>query len=475
MAVNDILDIGRQGLTTHQRALQTTASNIANANTPGYTRRKAVIETVPGTVSNGVQIGGGVEVTKVVRIHDEFVEKQLVDESHSLGGAKAKSEGLLRAENMVARDGQALGELINKFYSDVRDLSVNPETSTLRNIVSSSARAVADGFRNMNDGIETLQREIDLRIGDTLSQVNSATKQIASLNEAIQQAEARGDTPNELYDKRDLAVRNLAQKINFNTTTDQLGQVSVICSGTVLVQGNESHSLYALKTPETDQKGPGGLDIFVSTKGGGRAITGQVNDGELGGMLYVRDGVLNPARTHLDSIAYQMATSVNGLHRQGVGLDGQGGRDLFREPLEVKGAANAFDLSDDIRVNHEAIASGFAADSPGDNRLAIQIADLQNEKGIPAMNLGASEGHTVNESLNSLVGDVGIHAQRENSFMTQQRAVVEQLENYRESFSGVSLEEEAVNMIQYQTVFNASAKAMKVGEELFETILSLKR
>lgn len=475
MAVNDILDIGRQGLTTNQRALQTTSSNIANANTPGYTRRKVVLQTVNGGNSHGVQVGGGVEVAKVVRIHDAFVEKQLVDESHALGGGRAKAENLYRVENLVARDGQALGELINKFYSDVRDLSTNPETSTLRNIVASSAKSVSEGFKNLNDSLEGMQRDIDLRVGDTIGQVNTETKKIAILNEGILAAEQRGEIPNDLYDQRDMAVRNLSQKIDFQTTSDQLGQVTIITGGTVLVQGNESHSLYALKTPETDTKAPGSLDIFVTNKGVGRAITGQIKDGELGGMLYVRDAVVNPAREHLDRIAYQMATSVNEVHRLGTGKDGGSGRNMFAEPLSVRGAANSFDIADDIRVNHELIAAGYDADGPGDNRVALQIADLQGVKGLQTTLLGAEESHTVNESLNSLVGNVGVHAQRESSFYSQQRAVVDQLNNYREGISGVSLEEEAVNMIQYQTVFNASAKAMKVGEELFDTILSLKR
>lgn len=475
MAVNDILDIGRQGITSNQRALQTTAGNIANANTPGYTRRRAVMETLNGNIAHGIQIGGGVECKKVVRIHDAFVEKQIVDESHALGGARAKSEGLRRVENSVAKDGEALNEMVNKFFNDMRDLSVNPETSTMRNIVQSSAQGLADGFRTMNDSLEGLRHDLDLRIGDNLGQINTMTKQIASLNDTIVQAESRNEIPNDLYDKRDLLMRDLSTKLDFQTATDQRGQVMIIAGGSTLVQGNDSFDLFALRTPETPDKAAGSLDVFVSNKGGGRQVTTGIKDGELGGMLFVRDQVINPALRHLDKVAYQVATSVNSVHREGVGLDGVGNRNLFNEPINETGAAAFFALSSDVKSNHETIAAGLEGDSPGDNRIALKISQLQNDKVLETTNLGSAEHHTINESINSLVGGVGVHAQREGSMFQHQQSVVDQLNNYREAISGVSLEEEAINMIQYQTVFNASAKAMKVGEELFDTILSLKR
>ncbi|MFM8269697.1 MAG: flagellar basal body rod C-terminal domain-containing protein, partial [Pseudomonadota bacterium] len=102
------------------------------------------------------------------------------------------------------------------------------------------------------------------------------------------------------------------------------------------------------------------------------------------------------------------------------------------------------------------------------------IAEIQNEKILPAGELGGTTTLTVNESVNNLVSQVGISTQHETQMFEHQRAIVDQLENYRQSFAGVNLEEEALDMIKYQTVFNASAKAMKVGESLLETILTLK-
>lgn len=474
MAVNDILEIGRQGLTANRQALQTTSSNITNANTPGYSRRRAVMENANLPAAGGRLQGSGVDVSKVVRVHDDFVQKQIVEESQALGGLKMRSEHLKRIESLMTKDGEHLNDLVNKFFNDVRQLSTNPETSTLRNIVAESATSLAQGFRRMNDSIENMRHELDLRVGDTVDQINTMTKEIAGLNDAIATAETRGDIPNELYDRRDEVMRNLGTKLDFQTATDQRGQVTIIAAGTALVQGNDAHNLTVMRTPPDANKAAGSVDIFVTNAGAGRSITTGIKDGELGGLLHVRDQVLMPAQQHLDTLAYQLATSVNGVHREGAGLDGASGRDLFSNVGQAAGAAHAIDVSDDIKKNHELIAAGHSADTPGDNQIALKIADLQNQKMLPIAGQNDSQHSTINESINSLMGNIGTQTAREDSFFQHQQAVMDQLNNYRESLSGVNLEEEAVNMIQYQTVFNASAKAMKVGEELFDTILKLK-
>lgn len=482
MAINDILEIGRQGLNANRQALQTTANNIANANTPGFTRRRAQLETInQGTQLNGLQLGGGVNVKKAIRIHDDFVEQQLVAESQAFGATRVKSENLSRIEGVVTSQGTALGDMINKFFDDYRQLSMNPETSALRNVVQSSATAVADGFNAMEGSIDGMKRDLDLRIGGCVGEINTHIRDIASLNEGIAAAEARGDTPNDMYDRRDVALRELSQKIDFNWSKDQLGQVCIVAGGSTLVQGNRGSELSLQKGPgDGGNRTPGSVDIYLGVhKTGehvGRPITNAIKGGELGGMMFVRDQVLTTAKNHLDQLAHQFSTSVNEVHRDGLGMDGQGGRTFFTDLGEkVEGAANLLKVSDEIKQNHELIAAGSIPGAVGDNSIAKAISDLQNAKDLPGGNLaGDFANHTLTESLHSLVGNVGTHTQRETNAFQHQQAVVNQLDNYRQSIAGVSLEEEAVNLVQFQTAFNASAKAMKVGDELFQTVLTLK-
>ncbi len=475
MAVNDILEIGRQGLTSNRQALQTTAGNIANANTPGYTRRRAVVETNNLAIPQGASLGSGVEVKRVMRIHDQFISKQIIDESQSFGGVKAKSENLHRVEIVAQRDADNVTKLVDKFFGDLRELSVSPETAALRNVVQSSGTALSGGVRNMFSDLEGMKQDLDYRIEDSVTQVNGLTRELASLNKNIMQGSGRKDTVLELEDRRDSLMREISQKINFQTHIDDLGQISVVTGGCVLVQGDQSNDLFSVRTAADGEKGPGSLDIFIKNHGEGRKITAGITDGELGGMMHVRDKVINPAIDHLDKIAYHIANEVNAIHRDGEGMDGTSGRNFFKEMGDnSQGAAFRFDLHDSIKDSHENIAVGMSGNSPGSNEIALKIANIQNEKGLATSHMGTQENYTINESLNSLIGRIGVETQREGNMLSHQQDVVQQLENYRQSIEGVNLEEEAVNMIQYQTVFNASAKAMKVGEELFNTILSLK-
>ena len=134
------------------------------------------------------------------------------------------------------------------------------------------------------------------------------------------------------------------------------------------------------------------------------------------------------------------------------------------------------DLDSAVKNSAEAISTGFS-DAVGDNRLALQLLDVQNEKVMPDVNQLGTQGegrYTINETLNQVIGEVGFQAREQEDLLSAQEAVMEQLEGYRQSISGVSLEEEAINLMQFQTAFNASAKAIKMGDELLETVLRLK-
>lgn len=474
MSVNNILDVGQRGLQAQRQGLTTTSSNIANANTPGYSRQKTQLVNQPPQMINGLPVGSGVQVKKVIRVHDDFVQKQLIDENQMLGNLKIKSEVLSRFESLTTQEGSNLSESINRFFNDVRQLATNVENPSLRNVVKGSAESLVRSFNQMNQSLEMGRRELDLRIGDAVNQININSTEIANLNEAIVQAESRGEAPNELLDRRDMLIRDLAQKIDVQVTDDQRGQKTVVAGNALLVQGNHHFDLSVQRTAASDNKAAGSMSVFVHSSGVPREITKSVKSGELAGLMQARDGVVNPALKHLDKIAFQVANKVNEAHAEGVGFDGEN-RLFFNELGEnEEHAAFKISLSKDIQDNPEKISTGFLGESGGDNRVALAIADVQNEKLIPASDLGNTVGLTINESLNNLVAQVGINTQHETQMFDHQRAIVDQLENYRQSYSGVNLEEEALDMIKYQTVFNASAKAMKVGEDLLDTILSLK-
>jgi flagellar hook-associated protein 1 len=339
-----------------------------------------------------------------------------------------------------------------------------------------SAIGTSDGFKKMNRSMEDLKGTLDIQLSSTVNEINEKAKQVAELNDKIQRAEVQGQAPNELYDRRDLLVKDLSRLTGYQAYSDERGQVNMSGSGIgVLVNGNESNELVLMRTPEDGPKTANSLDIFLKNGQAISRVTHSFNQGEVGGLLKVRDEIINPTIEHLDQLAYSFANAVNGVHREGVGLDGER-HNMFKELSGPKGASHDIDVHDDVKSNPDAVSAGIT-DMLGDNRIAQEIASLQTKNLMPQTGLwhnDAEKRFTLSESMNQLVGGIGTHAQRENALFENQQAIMGQLENYREAVSGVSLEEEAVNLIQFQTAFNASAKAMKVGDEMLQTILSIK-
>jgi flagellar hook-associated protein 1 len=473
MGVNNIFELGRQGIAANRQALTTTSNNVSNANTPGYSRQKPVFRANERFEKQGMFQGGGVDVRQVIRIHDDFVEKQLQDEVKGLGEMKFRSEGYKHLESLLNQDGFELGNQVNKFFNDYRELSSNPEAIAMRQQVHDSADAIVHSFRKLNDSMDDMKRDIDLRLEHSLTEVNGLTKELAGLNEKIFEMENVHQQPNEMYDRRDEVVRTLEQKLGMQVVVNGNGQVNF---GT-LVNGNEAYELVAARTPAHGEKGNNSLDIFRKDSMGMHQVTAEFKEGEVAGVLHVRDQVVNPTIARLDHAAFQLASAVNEVHHDGLGLDGKGERNLFKPVESVEGASRNFDLSEDVRHSFEAIATAREPNKPGDNRIALAVADLQNKALMPTdgfLGEGKENHHTLNESLNSLVGGIGTQTAKEDQLFRHQQGVVGQLDNYRQQTSGVSLEEEAMNMLQFQAAFNASAKTVKVGDEVLQTILSLK-
>ncbi len=476
MAINDIFEIGRQGIEANRRALNTTSNNVSNANTPGYSRQRAVFASNAKSTVGGTTLGGGVRIDRVMRMHNDFVQGQIMEESKTHGGFKARAEGLGRIEGQVYEQGKQLSERVNNFFNTFRELSTNPEHSTLKMNAINATEDVGRAFQKINSALESLKKETDLNLVGLVNDVNQLTREVASLNQAITLSEAVRDVPNELLDRREEILRHLSAKLGFQTYYDERGAATIVSGGAVLVQGNEVNEVEATRTPGKGDKSDGSVEITMHDRYGNRFIPIRVEDGEVGGAVHVRDKIINPMLNQLDAAAFRLAELVNGAHGEATDISGNPGSPLFESLESVKGAASLLRISSGVKESPDSIGTGFTTVS-GDNRVALEIAELGSRPIMPEFfraNPDAEPRLTLNESLNSLMGFLGAETQRERHFFESSDRVLSQLENYRESVSGVSLEEEAINLIQFQHAFNAAAKATKVGDELLQTILSLK-
>jgi len=215
-------------------------------------------------------------------------------------------------------------------------------------------------------------------------------------------------------------------------------------------------------------KGENSLTLKTTASASGD-VTHRITGGKIGAILEVRDQVLNGILNRLDDLAFSITDSVNQVHSEGFTRKGVQGV-LFFEPTGGKErAAGNLKLSAAIQDDVNNIATAAAANSPSDNRIAVAISQIQNMR---LMNDGQS---TLDDFYNSIVGDVGVAASRSATAINQQKDVQSQLNRLREQVSGVSIDEETANLLQFQHAFDASAKVIQVADECLKTVLELRR
>jgi len=463
-----IMHTGTNALLTQQQAINVTGHNIANANTEGYSRQRVVMETsYPINASPG-QMGSGVQVSEIQRIHDRFVDAQINGETTSQGRWEAQQGALQNLESIFDESsGYGLSSSMNAFWNAWQDLSNRPEGQAERVTLLAKSDLLVSSLRNTVADAKEVQQDINQNIDVTLKDVNLVTAQIADLNERIGRAENVGQNANDYRDKRELLINDLASIIDINTFEGEDSRVTVTTtSGRALVQGTHAWQLDS----QPDVNGMNQVAWLDST-GAAVDITSTVSSGQLKGWLEVRDGLIPDYLGRMDTLSQNMITEVNALHTAGFGLIDSGtglpytGNDFFTGTGVDDIAINAVVVND---INAIA-ASQTAAGVPGDSTQAIAIADLQNK-----LTMGGPPGtETFNEFYGILLTDVGSDVQAAEINANHQTEMSSMLKSYRESVSGVSLDEEMVNLVKFQHAYEAAAKLIGTVDEMLESIIAM--
>ena len=286
----------------------------------------------------------------------------------------------------------------------------------------------------------------------------------------IKGMEMSGAHPNDLYDNRDNALKKLATYMDLSMHKDGEGNYIVdIRNVGPLVAGPVTTEFNVFRSGADDQGKPeGAYDLNTSASARG-VVTHQVKGGKLGALLQTRDETLSTILDKLDELAVNVSSSVNGIHSQGFTRNGEQGIDFFSPVNQKERAAEFIDLSEHVKNSVNNIATAAAPDAPGDNRVAIAIS------GIQSMHLLNEGKATMDDFFNSIVSDVGVASAKNKSAMNQQKDINTQLGKMRDQISGVSIDEETTNLLQFQHQFDASAKVIQVADEMLKTVLELKR
>ncbi len=485
--MSDLLNIGKSGLFASKRAMSTTSHNIANANTDGFSRQEVRQETSFTLPEGNYVLGTGTQIQSIKRQHDELVEKKLNNSLTSNNFDKERSLQLSHVEEIFNEvNSEGMNKVLNRFFNSMRELSNQPENETIRSVVKENAKIVVGDFHRIQANLDDVRAGINKKIALAVDDINGLTKTIAKLNKEINIEEVTDSTANDLRDQRDRAIRTLADYFPIHTHVDDEGQYVVNVEGLgSLVSGGLNQELKVGSSVKSgaNSADKGDVEVYFSARQSIN-ISENLKGGALGALLKTRNEDIVQLEKQVDELAHGLVHATNAIHRRGyanhpVPTDAQGnpipnaagrqvtGINFFKEPLDMKRAAEYIDISDEVKEDVNNIATALEANAPGDNRIALAISKLQHEKVL------ANGTTTFEEQYLKSVGHIGLQAGKAKINEEQSGGILAQAKSVKERLAGVSLDEEAANMIRYQNAYEASAKIMKASDEMFKAVLNL--
>ena len=458
IGLNSSLYIARDALMTQQLAISVTGQNIANVNTTGYSRQRVNLESKVIVTSDG-PMGAGVIDQGVVRIYDQFLNVNIQGEIQQKGRWQAENQSMQQVEIIFDESsGDGLSQHMSQFWNAWQDLTLNPSGYAERKSLVTASEDMASNFQEKYQYLDQVQSDMDDRIIATTDEINNLASQISDLNNKIVNLEINGASANDFRDQRDVLINQLSEKINLSTAEDSDGRVTITLGDDNELVGNSTSRQLTTVVNTTS----GYLDVAWADTSEVIPIT----DGNISGWMNVRDILVPDYKERLDLLAGQVIDQVNAIHAVGQGLDDSTGNDFF-----IGGSASTIAVSPDIVGNVNLIAAASGSVSPelirGDNSNALAIAGLQNEL---TMDSGSA---TFDTYYNSLVSRVGSDVLNASSNLEHHTLTVDQMENYRESISGVSLDEEMVNLVKYQQGYSAAAKLIDTVRQMMDTVIGM--
>ena len=442
------LGIGASSLYAAQRAAEVAAHNVANANTPGYTKQRLSTQTAiptPGTA--GVQgdgmRGNGVQVLAIDRLRDQLSDLSYRADAGASGSADARADVLGRVEGVLGSYPDGAPEALNRFFAAFEQLNRTPQDPAARANVLSSGREVAAALGSAISQISQVTSDVGEGMRTSVEEVNAIAGQVAGLNLAINDALTRQQSPNDLMDQRDNALDRLATLAGATTRQGQNGQVDVYVGNSVLVNGVNTRSLMVTQTSA-------GFSVSFTD---GPAVVG----GALGAYGRAVSVDLPGMAAQLKDVGVQLATSVNAVHARGYSLTA--------DPAGPPDGGDFFALDSDglLQVRAGLTEDGIAASASGaktDGNNALLLAGLRD--GNPSMG-------DVLRGVNSRIGAAVATANRDQ---TAAGAALSGADQRRSSANGVNVDEEMVDLVKFQHQYQAAARVISMADGFFDTIIN---
>tara|TARA_B100001094_G_C18190796_1_gene807061 strand:- start:3954 stop:5384 length:1431 start_codon:yes stop_codon:yes gene_type:complete len=469
------LNMGASSLFANRQGVDTTGHNIANAQTEGFSRQRVNLEQRFPQEIRGLLLGNGVFVRNITRAHDKFLENQINDHNQTLGQSNTRHDEIKSIEEIFSPElSSSISDEMVSFFNTLQDLSSFPEEITVRTAVKEYGQNLVNSFKRVDTRLREYQNDINFKLKAETEEINRILDDMARLNIQINTAEAgQFKKANDLRDQQDRLLRELSHKMEINYYRGDMGGLVVHGpNDRLLVDRNWSASMHVQHNSAEDLL----YDVVVvDSKGKVASIVTEKNSkGRLHGLVRVRDHDIEELLSQNNTLAHSFVKNFNAVHRQGYGINSfseNTGRDFFVEVSDdqIDHAVRELRLSDYIMSSTDAISAAGRPNAPGDNINLNNLLRLKDDK------LMANGNATFNDYYANMVSVFGLEVVREGNANEANKVIGADLKSRREAVAGVSLDEEAANLLRWQTAFTASSRVITTVDEMLETVLGLKR
>lgn len=420
------LHTASSGMRANQNVIQTINHNITNMNTPGYTRQRAELTTNRPYSSVGRntsttyagQIGQGVSVTSITRIRNSFYDSQYRTEAHSYGNAAIKYDQFSNIENVFNEPSDtSISTTLNNFFDSFNELSKNPDSTSAKKYVVENAQLLTNVLNQTVQKLDGLKTDIATQEETMINDVNRILKEVGSLEKEIRVLEATGKNPNDLLDRKDNLIDELSFKLNINNADVKNALSDGTLTSAEIANLDVSGELQASKDMQKEI-----------------------------------DAIIGDMETFMNAFA----TEINDIYTKAQ--NPQNGMPLFVMGQDANGLPT-------INMNQRIIDDPASLNMTSD--LALELSQLKSLK----VNING-ENITLGNFYNSIVQDIGYATQSVGRELANRDSLMTALENSKASISGVSLDEEMINLMQFQHAYNATAKVASTIDSLLDVVIN---
>ncbi|TGE35660.1 flagellar hook-associated protein FlgK [Desulfosporosinus fructosivorans] len=483
------LSVAASGLSASQRALNTVGHNISNMETEGYVRQQVVQVDQSYLKSGQYQVGRGTSVQAVRQIRSIFLDNMYREAQSALSYWQTKASALEDVEAVVNdfSDDEGIQTAMEEFFAAWEDVANDPSSDTARASLLGYADSLTAMFNLVDDQLDQIQENLDTQIQSMTADINTIAGQIAGLNKEIAMAEINGDNANDYRDQVNSLLATLSEYVDTKVSINSQGMYNVSIGGVSLVNSTQANEL----TCQT--KSSNGTFTTVVWKDSHLEL--KLKDGMLLGLIEARGedssvaesgtteadvdadaandnfsgdsaNLISEIRTGFNILVNLMARKINGIHSSGEALDGSTGADFFVKINE----SLPFGIGN-IQVNPELqdmdLIAASSVGGSNDGAIATEIIDFAESDYF------TFDGLTMNISdyYAELIGWIGTQGEEADSNVSNQEALVEQVQSNWQSLSSVSMDEELTNLLKYQHAYNASARVMSTLDGMLETLI----